>query len=155
MMKAALSHGRRYRFGIAASAVLLMLAAILLPLPLPARAAQAHTIHLHARAFAFEPGSLEVQRGDTVTIHFEAADAVHGLYLDGYDIQLVAEPGKSATATFVANQEGKFKFRCSVACGALHPFMIGEMNVTPNAPFARAFLITLVAVMGAVAFFWK
>lgn len=155
MKNVASLHGRSIRFGIAASAVLVMLAAILLPLPLPARAAQTHTLHLNARAFAFEPGTLDVQRGDTATIHLEATDAAHGLYIDGYDVNLIAEPGKSATATFVADKEGKFKFRCAVACGALHPFMIGELNVTPNAPFARALLITLLAVMGAVAFFWK
>lgn len=155
MKNFAISHGRLYRIGIAASAVLAMFAAILLPLPAPVSAAQAHTIQVNARAFAFEPGTLEVQRGDTVTIRFEAMDAVHGLYLDGYAVNLVAEPGKSATATFVADKEGKFKFRCAVACGALHPFMIGELNVTPNLPFARALLITLVGVIGAVAFFWK
>jgi heme/copper-type cytochrome/quinol oxidase subunit 2 len=151
----AVSHGRSYRLKIAACAVLGLLAAILLPIPAPMLAAQTHTISLNARAYAFEPGALTVQRGDTVTLHLEAADTVHGLSLDGYDVHLIAEPGKSAAATFVADKEGKFKFRCSVACGALHPFMIGELNVTPNLPFARALLITLVAVIGAAAFFWK
>jgi heme/copper-type cytochrome/quinol oxidase subunit 2 len=155
MTKLASSHGRTYRILIAASAVLFTLAVIFLPLPVPALAAQTHTIHVDARAFAFEPGTLNVQRGDTVTIQLEAMDTVHGLYIDGYDVNLVAEPGKSATATFVADKEGKFKFRCAVACGALHPFMIGELNVTPNVPFVRALLITLGGVVGAVAFFWK
>ncbi len=149
------SHGRTRHFGIAASAVLVMLAAFFVPLPTSARAAQAHRIHITARAFAFAPGTVTVQRGDTVTLQLESLDAVHGLYIDGYDVNLLTEPGKSATITFVADKEGKFKFRCAVACGALHPFMIGELNVTPNLPFARALLITLVAVMGAVALFWK
>lgn len=155
MMHWAKSHGRSYRFGIAAGVALLMLAAILLPLPAPVAAAKTHTISLNARAYAFEPATLTVQRGDTITLQLEAADTVHGLSLDGYEVNLVAEPGKSATATFVADKEGKFKFRCSVACGALHPFMIGELNVAPNLPFARALLLTLIAVMGAIAFFWK
>lgn len=149
------SHGRSCRILIAASAVPVTLAAIFLPLPAPALAAQTHLIQVNARAFAFEPGILTVQRGDTVTIHLEALDAVHGLYIDGYEVKLVAEPGTSATATFIADKEGKFKFRCAVACGALHPFMIGELNVTPNVPFVRALLITLVGVIAAVAFFWK
>jgi len=147
--------GRTSRFIIAASAACVMLAAMFIPLPAPVAAAHARTIPLNARAFAYEPGVLTVQRGDTVTIHLEALDTVHGLSIDGYDVTLVAEPGKSATATFVANREGKFKFRCVVACGALHPFMIGELNVTPNVPFMRALLITLTGVIGAVAFFWK
>lgn len=149
------SHGRTRHLGIAASAVLVMLAAFFVPLPTSARAAQSHTIQINARAFAFEPATVDVQRGDTVTIQLEAMDAVHGLYIDGYDVNLIAEPGKSATATFVADKDGKFKFRCAVACGALHPFMIGELNVSPNVPFMRALLITLVGVIAAVAFFWK
>lgn len=155
MTKFVSSHVGLERIGIAASAVLAMLAAILLPFPATQRAAQSHTIEINARAFAFEPGELDVQRGDTVTIHLEAMDTVHGLYIDGYDVNLTAEPGKSATMTFVADKEGKFKFRCAVACGPLHPFMIGELNVTPNIPFVRALLITLVAVIGAGALFWK
>lgn len=149
------TRGRTYRFLIAASAALLLLAAIVLPLPVMAAAPQTHTLLLNARKFAFEPASISIRRGDTVTIRLEALDAVHGLYVDGYDVNLVAEPGKSATVTFLADKEGKFKFRCSVACGALHPFMIGELNVEPNQPLLRAFLLTLASVIGALAFFWK
>lgn len=150
-----LSHGRFYRYFIAASTVCLMLAAIFVPIPAYASAPQTHTLHISARAFAFNPGLVAVRRGDTVTVELEALDAVHGLYLDGYAVELIAEPGKSASATFVADKEGKFKFRCSVACGALHPFMIGELNVEPNMPLVRALLITLAGVIGALAFFWK
>lgn len=149
------SRGRRHPYLIAASAACLMLAAIFVPLPASASVPQAHTLYVSARTFAFEPGTLSIHRGDTVTIHLESLDAVHGLYLDGYDVNLVAEPGASATATFVADREGKFKFRCSVACGALHPFMIGELNVEPNNPLFRALLILTAGVIAALGLFWK
>jgi nitrous-oxide reductase len=96
-----------------------------------------------------------VHRGDTVNIHLESLDAVHGLYIDGYDVNIQAEPGKSADVTFIADQEGKFKFRCSVTCGELHPFMIGELDVDPNFLFARAMVATVIVCIGAVLFFWK
>ena len=105
--------------------------------------------------FAFEPSTLTVQKGDTVTIHLESLDAQHGLFIDGYDVNIQAEPGKSAQATFVADKDGKFKFRCSVTCGVLHPFMIGELTVAPDFPFARAVLATLIASVGAVGYFWR
>jgi plastocyanin len=154
-MKFSSSRGRFYRLLVAASAALVLLAAIVLPLPVMASAAHSRTVHIDARTFAYAPASISIQRGDTVTIELEALDAVHGLHLDGYDLNLVAEPGRRATATFVADKEGKFKFRCSVACGALHPFMIGELIVEPNVPLARALLITLAAVIAGIALFWK
>jgi heme/copper-type cytochrome/quinol oxidase subunit 2 len=154
-MKMPVSRGRLHRILIAASAAFLMLAAIFVPLPTSAYIPQAHAVRVDARAFAFEPGTLSVRRGDTVTIHLESLDAVHGLYIDGYDVNLTAEPGASATATFVADKEGKFKFRCAVACGALHPFMIGELNVEPNTPLVRALLILIAGVIAALGLFWK
>ncbi len=98
---------------------------------------------------------LSVQRGDTITFHLESLDATHGLFVDGYDVNIQAEPGKSAEVTFVADKEGTFKFRCSVSCGTLHPFMIGELDVEPNVPLTRAILVTLVVAVGATIYFWN
>ncbi len=142
---------------IAASTTLTTLAAILVPLPptLAAPAPQSHVIEVNARAFAYEPATMSVRRGDTVTLHLESLDTVHGLYIDGYDVDIQAEPGKSAEITFVADREGKFKVRCSIACGPLHPFMLGELTVEPNWPFDRALIATVLATIGALAFFWS
>ena len=147
-------HARR-RFIIAVTTILLIIAAMIIPLPIATSAPKTHSIEMSARTFAFEPSTFTVQKGDTVTIHLESLDARHGLFIDGYDVNIQAEPGKSAQVTFVADQEGKFKFRCSVTCGVLHPFMIGELTVDPDFPFARAVLATLMATMGASAFFWR
>ena len=145
----------RRQFAVAAITSLLIVAAMLVPLPAAASAPQTHTIDVMARQFAFEPATLDIQRGDTVTIHLESLDSAHGLFVDGYDVDIHAEPGKSAEATFVADKEGKFKIRCSVSCGVLHPFMIGEMNVEPDFPFVRAVAATIIMSIGALAFFWK
>jgi len=148
---------RNLRFGILALTALLALAALVAPLPVavPSLSPQARTIDVNARQFAYEPGTLTVQRGDTITVHLESLDAAHGLSIDGYNVNLQAEPGKSADITFTADKEGTFKFRCSISCGALHPFMIGELNVEPDSPLARALLVTLVVAVGAVLYFWK
>ena len=146
---------RELRIAIVAVSVLLTLAALVAPLPAVAPTPQARTIEIDARQFAYEPSTVRVNRGDTITFHLESLDAVHGLFVDGYAVNIQAEPGKSAQVTFVADKEGKFKFRCSVSCGALHPFMIGELAVEPNFPLARAMSATLIAAVGALAFFWK
>jgi heme/copper-type cytochrome/quinol oxidase subunit 2 len=147
------SHNRRRQI-IATLTILWVIGTMMMPLPITASAPQTHTVEMSARTFAFEPSMFTVQRGDTVTIHLESLDAQHGLFIDGYDVNIQAEPGKSAQVTFVADQDGKFKFRCSVTCGPLHPFMIGELTVAPDLPFARAVVATLIVVIGGMMFFW-
>lgn len=134
----------------AALSALLALAALLIPLPAVRPQPQQRQIHLNARMFAFEPGSVKVNQGDTVTLVLHSQDVTHGIYLDGYDVNIKAEPGKPAQATFVADRQGKFRFRCSVTCGAMHPFMIGELVVGPNLPFWRAVAALLIVVAGSV-----
>ena len=65
------------------------------------------------------------------------------------------EPGVSRHVEFVADQSGKFRYRCSVACGTLHPFMIGELIVSPNRPFLRALGLSLVAVAATMFYLWR
>jgi len=144
------------RFKIAAITALLVLLILVVPVPLMLAAPQERHIHVDARSFAFEPSVLRVNRGDTVILTVQSLDVVHGLYVDGYDVRSdEAEPGRSAQVRFVADRPGKFKFRCSVACGNLHPFMIGELIVEPNIPFWRAVAAALVTTLGATVFFWK
>lgn len=130
--------------------VLLAAAVLLLPLPSGAGAPAERHVQLDARMFAFEPGRVRVGLGDRVTITLLSEDVVHGVYVDGYGVDIEAEPGKPATASFVADKPGKFRFRCSVTCGALHPFMIGELVVGPNLPFWRAAAALVVVVIGAL-----
>lgn len=120
------------------------------PLPGPSIRPQTRTFRVEARQFAYAPSELRVNAGDTVSIQLVSTDVVHGLYVDGYDISIEADPGQSVTLTFVADKPGSFRFRCNVTCGAMHPFMIGKLSVGPNNWLFRSIgLMTLVA-MGTV-----
>jgi heme/copper-type cytochrome/quinol oxidase subunit 2 len=147
-------HDRRQVY-IAVITVILIIAAIVIPLPVAAFIPQTREVTVDARAFAYAPASIEIHQGDTVHLTLQALDAAHGLSIDGYNVNIQAEPGKSAQASFVADKQGKFKFRCSVSCGPLHPFMIGEMHVDPEFPLARALAATLITTIGALVFFWR
>jgi len=132
------------------------LALLILLLPVPYSAAPVtHRVTMTAEQFGFDPPVLHVNRGDRVLITLQAADVVHGFYLDGYDLEARVEPGTSQPVEFIADQGGKFRYRCSVSCGTLHPFMIGEVVVGPNWPFLRAVGLVLVAVVATLFYLWR
>lgn len=121
-----------------------------IPLPIGAVPPTTHQIRIEARKFAFSPHRIRVRQGDRVIIELASTDVVHGLYVGEYDIRTTAVPGVPGRLEFVANRAGKFRFRCSVTCGSLHPFMIGELVVEPNTPFWQAVALTLIAVTGTL-----
>ena len=131
------------------------LALVVLFLPIPVLAQPAtHHITLNMEQFAFDPPVLRTNQGDRVILTLQATDVVHGFYLDGYGLNTRVEPGISQQIELVANQTGKFRYRCSVSCGTLHPFMIGEMVVGPNVVFIRAVGLVLVALAATLFYLW-
>jgi len=120
------------------------------PLPVPSIAPQARTFRIDARQFAYSPSELKVNAGDTVTLQLVSNDVVHGLYVDGYDVSVEADPGQTTTLTFTADKPGSFRFRCNVTCGAAHPFMIGKLNVGSDNWLFRSIGLALLAVVGVI-----
>jgi heme/copper-type cytochrome/quinol oxidase subunit 2 len=128
------------------SLAFLLAALLVIFLPMPAFAAPANrTIRVEANNSAYTPAELRVNPGDRVTIELVAKDVAHGLTIDGYPVDLHAEPGQTAQVTFVAARPGTYKLRCSVACGNLHPFMTGKFVVGPNLLLFRAVGLALLA----------
>jgi Heme/copper-type cytochrome/quinol oxidases, subunit 2 len=121
-----------------------------LPLPVPSTTHQEKTIRLEASQFSYAPSEIQINPGDTVNIQLVSTDVVHGLYIDGYDISVEADPGQTATLTFVADRSGSFRFRCNVTCGAMHAFMIGKLTVGVNEWLFRSIGWTAIAVLGAI-----
>lgn len=120
------------------------------PSPAPRSASQQRVFWIEASRFTYSPSELRVSAGDTVTIHLVSTDVVHGIYVDGYDISVEADPGQTATLVFVADWPGSFRFRCHVSCGAMHPFMIGRLVVGSHAWLARSVGLALLATAGAI-----
>jgi heme/copper-type cytochrome/quinol oxidase subunit 2 len=105
---------------------------------------------VEARSFEYSPSVITVARGDRLTIELVATDVMHGLFIDGYDQSITAEPGQTARLTLVADREGTFRIRCSVSCGPLHPFMVGKLNVGTNWLLWRAVGVALLAAIAVV-----
>jgi heme/copper-type cytochrome/quinol oxidase subunit 2 len=139
----------RFRFSL----LLFVMAGLVVafaPLPVPVVAPQERTFRIDARQFAYSPSELKVNAGDTVTIQLVSTDVVHGLYVDRYNVSVEADPGQSATLTFVADKPGSFRFRCNITCGAMHPFMIGKLTVGSNNWLYRSIGLAGLAVLGVV-----
>ncbi len=132
----------------------ILAAGLILWFPIPASfaAPTARTLRIDASRFQFSPAVLQINPGDTVTIELASQDVVHGLSIDDYDVHMTADPGQTAKATFIANKAGSFRFRCTVTCGNMHPFMIGKLQVGVNTFFWRA---AGMAVLALIAGIWK
>lgn len=130
--------------------ILLALGIALAPLPSGAPLSNPRAVRVEAGEFAYSPAIIKALPGDQITLELVATDVSHGLHLDGYDLEVTAEPGLPGTITFIADRPGVFRFRCSVSCGPLHPFMIGKLEVGSNVLFWRATgLAVLIALAGA------
>ena len=111
-------------------------------------APQDRYVTITAHKYAYEPAVLRVNKGDRIHLSLMSNDVTHGFYLEGYDLDAQVPPGDfnfklrrpsqskdykpADEVSFVANRSGKFRYRCSNTCGYMHPFMQGELIVSPN-----------------------
>jgi len=126
----------------------LALAVLLVPLPASAAAPSERIFRIDASRFQYSPSILKVNPGDKVTIELAATDVVHGLSIEGYNLETTADPGHIVSLTFVASREGSFRFHCTVTCGNLHPFMTGKLEVGRTSFLWRAITLVGLAIFG-------
>lgn len=138
---------RRWSYGLIGMMALLIIFA---PAPNVLSAPVDRLIRIDARSFEYTPGTIDVSPGDHVTLELVSHDVVHGLYIDGYDLNVTADPGQTSRLSFIADRVGSFRFRCSVTCGALHPFMIGKLNVGVNDGLWRVIGLAVLAAFAGV-----
>ncbi|KKM95763.1 hypothetical protein LCGC14_1184960 [marine sediment metagenome] len=128
---------------------------------------------IYAQRYNFEPPIIRLNKGDRVSINLVTRDVTHGFFLEGYDIDAKIRPGDSSDDSallirhpskhddfhevdriiFTADRTGKFRFRCSQTCGYMHPFMQGEMIVSPNYELWGGIGLVTGVAASALAFF--
>lgn len=132
-------------------------------------APQERRFTITAHKYAYEPNTLRVNRGDRIHIRLLAGDVTHGFYLEGYNLDAKARPQDTTfwmrhpstggnyqaveEISFVANRPGKFRYRCSQTCGYMHPFMQGELIVTPNYLYSTSVGLSLGLGVGMLLIF--
>ncbi|MHC4144742.1 MAG: ethylbenzene dehydrogenase-related protein [Planctomycetota bacterium] len=112
-------------------------------------------ITIEAKRFEYTPSQITVEKGELITIRLESLDVTHGLFMDGYGIDIKARPGLIGKATFLADKPGRFTFRCSETCGEFHPYMVGFMEVTPNSRFGMFVGVMCIAFVGVLGVVFK
>lgn len=83
-------------------------------------------INITAKRFAFEPSSVTLKKGETVTLRVRSEDVTHGLFLRPLKIDATIEPGKTEEITVTPQTAGKFTAICDHFCGSGH----GNMAMT-------------------------
>lgn len=82
-----------------------------------------------AKQFSFEPGTIEVNKGDKVRLIVTSIDVPHGFAVREYGINERLDVGKPVIIEFTADKEGTFTAFCSVFCGSGHSNMKGQLIV--------------------------
>ncbi|WP_141050843.1 Sec-dependent nitrous-oxide reductase [Aliarcobacter cryaerophilus] len=94
-------------------------------------------VYMTAVRSHLNPEHITVNKGDEVTIYItnleRAQDETHAFGLSGLNVHASVEPGKTASVTFTADQEGVYPYYCTEFCSALHLEMMGYLKVKdPN-----------------------
>lgn len=79
--------------------------------------------YIVARAFQFQPNVLRVPANKPVTLHFVAADVIHGLMLGQGNVNAELIPGQVATFKRTFKAPGTFVSQCNEYCGSGHQTM--------------------------------
>lgn len=127
-----------------------MLALVVMPVWGATESATTREFEIVAQQYSYSPNVIRVNQGDRVKITLYSIDVMHGLAIDDYPVTLQSWVAKTDSVEFVADQAGKFRMRCTVICGAMHPFLVGELIVTPYANFPISLALTLAVALGIV-----
>ena len=130
---------------------------------------QERSFTITAQKYAYDPPVLRVNRGDRIHVRLVAKDNTHGFYLEGYDLEAKMRPENDTfwarqpsqggdfkeveEISFVASRPGKFRYRCSITCGYMHPFMQGELIVRPNYLYTTSVGLSVGMALGMLLVF--
>lgn len=82
-----------------------------------------------AQVFSFDPASMTVPVGSKVTFYVTSRDVVHGFFIPGTAVNMMAIPGWVNTQTHVFTHPGTYLLICHEYCGVGHQNMFGKIEV--------------------------
>jgi cytochrome c oxidase subunit II len=82
-----------------------------------------------AEVFTFNPAVLTIPTGSKVTFYVTSADVVHGFFIPGTDINMMAIPGWVNEQAHTFSKAGEYLLICHEYCGLGHQNMFAKIEV--------------------------
>lgn len=76
--------------------------------------------------FEFDQAEYTVKAGEEVTINYQNEEGMHGIAIDGLDVDIKGD----GQATFTPTEPGEYIIYCNIPCGAGHDDMKSTLIVT-------------------------
>jgi len=87
---------------------------------------------LLAQIWYFQPREIRVPVGAQVEFVATSQDVIHGLRIQGTNVNLMLIPGQVARASARFARPGEYLFVCHEYCGVAHHTMAGKIIVEPR-----------------------
>jgi cytochrome c oxidase subunit 2 len=92
-----------------------------------------YEVHSVARMWMFDPPEITIPPRAEVDLYLSSADVVHGFYVEGTNINLMAVPGAVTYQRVRFDREGTYRILCHEYCGTAHHLMAGTIVVSSSA----------------------
>jgi cytochrome c oxidase subunit 2 len=86
-------------------------------------------VQISAKRWKFEPETIELQKGEPVTLALSSSDVHHGFNAPGLGLHAELLPGQVAHLQITPRETGVFPFHCDFYCGEGHEGMEGTIVV--------------------------
>jgi len=95
------------------------------------------TVRAIGQQYSFTPQCLVLPADTPVTMRATSADAVHGLLIQGTNINTMLVPGYVSVASMRFDKPGDYAMPCQEFCGIGHQGMWGKIKVIDKAAFLQ------------------
>ena len=88
-----------------------------------------YVAYILSRQYLFEPNTLTVPVGSTVTFYVTSTDVQHGFKLQDTNVNMQVVPGEVSKLTVEFDEPGEHQYICNEFCGIGHAAMFGRVIV--------------------------
>lgn len=88
-----------------------------------------YTAYVLSRQYLFEPNTITVPVGASVTFFVTSTDVQHGFKLQDTNVNMQVVPGQVSKLTVEFDEAGEYQYICHEFCGIGHAAMFGRVIV--------------------------